>query len=161
MTKSAISFIFFIYSPVGPLFLFCFFPFPVRLNRSWLSITICPCTPKHQTLCLLKRNENDRQIQKKENKRQIQMGSGHVYSSSSQVQSSYLEKRRGSVGDSTIPETQEHLLSVWQVSSHDQRNLLLVQFFDSNLQGIRFSFKINKHRSVHAEQIPISQPPIL
>lgn len=42
------------------------------------------------------------------------------------------------------------ILSVGHVPPHDQRDLLLAQLFDSDLQGVGLSLKIHEDRSVHA-----------
>lgn len=44
-----------------------------------------------------------------------------------------------------------NLLSVWKVSPDDQRNFLLIEFLESNLERIGLAFKINQDRSIHTE----------
>lgn len=39
--------------------------------------------------------------------------------------------------------------SIWQISSNDQRDLLLAELFESNLQRIGLGFHVNKYRCSH------------
>jgi hypothetical protein len=43
-----------------------------------------------------------------------------------------------------------HSLSIRHVPPHDERNLLLSELLDSNLQRIRLALKINQDGRVHA-----------
>lgn len=72
------------------------------------------------------------------------------YNSSSHVQSSYLATRvrcgiQGFLRDKSC------LPPIRKISPHNERNFLLVEFLDSNLQRVRFTLKIDKHRSVHTD----------
>ena len=44
----------------------------------------------------------------------------------------------------------DYLLAIGHVSPHDQGNLLFPHLLDRNLEGIRLTLKINKHRRIHA-----------
>ena len=58
------------------------------------------------------------------------------------------------------PGSRQHLLSIWQVPAHDERNLLLPQLLDGNLQRIRLALEVDQHRRVHAAR-SVSQIPRL
>lgn len=46
-----------------------------------------------------------------------------------------------------------NLLSIRHVAAHDQRDLLLAQLFDSDLQRIGLSLQVDEDRSVHAIRV--------
>lgn len=54
--------------------------------------------------------------------------------------------------DKLTRESKNYLLSVRKVSPNDQRNLLLIEFLESNLERIGLAFKINQNGSIHTEE---------
>lgn len=61
-----------------------------------------------------------------------------------------LVPRRESDQASNLSTPENSLPSIGQISPHNQRDLFLVKFLDRNLERIRFTLKIHKHRSIHA-----------
>lgn len=50
--------------------------------------------------------------------------------------------------------TSDDIQSIRHVAPHNQRNLLLAEFLDGDLQWVGLSFKIDENGSVHA--VPVS-----
>jgi hypothetical protein len=49
----------------------------------------------------------------------------------------------------------EYSLSVRKVSPNDQRDFLLIEFLESNLERIGLAFKINQNRGIHTMTTPL------
>lgn len=80
-----------------------------------------------------------------------------LHKSSSQVQSSYLHD----ICQQALQrkEVSCNSPSVWEVSSHYQGHLLLIEFLDGNLQRICFSFQIHQSGCIAAGRKSASAPP--
>lgn len=63
---------------------------------------------------------------------------------------SYIERSARAKIDKLGGTESVDLLSVRQVPPHDQRDLLLAQLLDSNLQRVGLSLQVDKDRCVHA-----------